>query len=85
MDQTQIMVAFGYLSALLCTLCLNPVARERITKSIKGEGLSQLFVAADTFLQHLRTVEAAFSEEGSSTAFTARFTTVFEAVKASNV
>ncbi|KAJ9611953.1 hypothetical protein H2200_003548 [Cladophialophora chaetospira] len=86
MDQTQILVAFGYISALLCTLCMNHVARKRISKHIKGDGLTQLFIAADTFLQHLRTVEAALGdEEGSSTAFTARFTAVLETVKQQNV
>ncbi|OCT54797.1 hypothetical protein CLCR_03217 [Cladophialophora carrionii] len=86
MDQTQILVAFGYISALLCTLCLHPAACRRISKHIKGEGLSQLFGAADTFLQHLQTVEAALEEgEGSSVGFTARFTTVLEAVKKQDV
>ncbi|EXJ63044.1 hypothetical protein A1O7_03489 [Cladophialophora yegresii CBS 114405] len=86
MDQTQILVAFGYISALLCTLCLNRAARRRISKHIKGEGLSQLFGAADTFLQHLQTVEAALEDgEGSSVGFTARFTTVLETVKKQNV
>lgn len=82
MDQTQILVAFGYISALLCTLCLNPSARERISEQIRGKGLSQLFGAADTFLDHLHTVEEALGEEGgSSTGFTARFTAVLESVK----
>lgn len=82
MDQTQILVAFGYISALLCTLCMNPDARRRISKYIKGEGLTQLFVAADTFLRHLKTVEEDIGdEEVSSTSFSARFTTVLETVK----
>jgi hypothetical protein len=86
MDQTQILVAFGYISALLCTLCLNPTAYRRVSEYIKGEGLSQLFGAADTFLQHLQTVEAALEDgEGSSVGFTARFTTVLEAVKKQDV
>ena len=80
-DQTQILVAFGYISALLCTLCLNPTAYKRISQSINGEGLSQLFGAADTFLNHLQTVEAALEEGGSSAGFTARFTTVLDTVK----
>ncbi|OAP56719.1 hypothetical protein AYL99_08831 [Fonsecaea erecta] len=81
-DQTQILVAFGYISALLCTLCLNPMACEWISRSIKGKGLSPLLVAADTFLHHLRTVEMALGEEGSSSSgFTGRFTAVLETVK----
>ncbi|KIX91977.1 uncharacterized protein Z520_12304 [Fonsecaea multimorphosa CBS 102226] len=81
-DQTQILVAFGYISALLCTLCLDPTARERISQSLKGKGLSPLFAAADTFLDHLQTVEAALGEEGgSSTGFTERFAAVLETVK----
>ncbi|OAL26022.1 hypothetical protein AYO20_10291 [Fonsecaea nubica] len=81
-DQTRILVAFGYISALLCTLCLNPTACKRISQSIKGKGLSALFAAADTFLDHLQTVEAALGEEGSSsTGFTERFRVVLETVK----
>ncbi|KIW26755.1 uncharacterized protein PV07_06563 [Cladophialophora immunda] len=81
-DQTQILVAFGYISALLCTLCLNPIACRQISESIKGKGLSLLFAAADTFLHHLQTVEAALGEEGgSSTGFTERFTAVLGTVK----
>ena len=75
-------MAFGYISALLCTLCLNSHARKRISEYIKGEGLSQLFGAADTFLVHLQTVEEALGEEGgSSSGFTARFTAVLDTVK----
>jgi hypothetical protein len=82
MQQTHVLVAFGYISALLCTLCLNLQARERISKSIKGEGLTELFGQADTFLNHLQTVEAVFEDEGgSASGFTARFTAVLESVK----
>lgn len=81
-DQTQILVAFGYISALLCTVCLNPTACQRISQSTKGRGLSQLFGAADTFLNHLQTVEATLEDDGgSSTSFTARFSSVLETVK----
>ncbi|EXJ75647.1 uncharacterized protein A1O5_00154 [Cladophialophora psammophila CBS 110553] len=81
-DQTQILVAFGYISALLCTLCLNPTASHRIAQSTNGKGLSPLFGAADTFLDHLQTVEAALGKEDCSpTGFTERFTTVLETVK----
>jgi hypothetical protein len=76
------LVAFGYISALLCTLCLNPVARKRISDSIRGEGLSQLFGAAGTFLDHLQTVEKALGDEGgASSGFTGRFTMVLDALR----
>ncbi|EXJ80261.1 hypothetical protein A1O1_08403 [Capronia coronata CBS 617.96] len=82
MQQTHVLVAFGYISALLCTLCLNAQARKQISESIKGEGLAELFGQADTFLNHLQTVEAALGDEGgSASGFTARFTAVLESVK----
>ena len=76
-DQTQILVAFGYISALLCTLCLDLDASKHIAQHIKGEGLSQLFAAADTFLEHMKTIEAGLENDG----FTARFTGLLEIVK----
>jgi len=81
-EQTQILVAFGYTSALLCTLCLNQRCYDQISTSIKGEGLSLLFGAADTFLAHLQTVEASLAEDGaSSPGFTTRFTAVLDTVR----
>ena len=81
-DQTQILVAFGYISALLCTLCLSPLARDRISRNIKGDGLSQLLEAATTFLDHLQTVEEALESDGASpSGFTTRFRVVLDAVK----
>ncbi|KIX10352.1 uncharacterized protein Z518_01434 [Rhinocladiella mackenziei CBS 650.93] len=81
-DQTQILVAFGYISALLCTLCLNLRACQRISQSINGEGLSQLFEAADIFVDHLQTVETALGDDGGpSSGFTARFSAVLATIK----
>ncbi|KAK7902968.1 hypothetical protein LTR67_002614 [Exophiala xenobiotica] len=81
-DQTQILVAFGYISALLCTLCLNADARKRISDTIRGEGLSQLFEATGIFLDHLQTVEKALGDEGgASSGFTGRFTMVLDALR----
>ncbi|KIW10278.1 hypothetical protein PV08_11240 [Exophiala spinifera] len=85
-DQTQVLVAFGYISALLCTLCLNVDARRQISESIRGEELSKLFEAAGIFLQHLRTVEEALGgAEGASSGFTARFTMVLDSLTQDNV
>ncbi|KAK6373811.1 hypothetical protein LTS17_007780 [Exophiala oligosperma] len=85
-DQTQILVAFGYISALLCTLCLNADARRRISDNIRGDGLSRLFEAAGIFLQHLRTVEEALGgAEGAASGFTARFTTVLDTLRQDSV
>ncbi|EXJ86463.1 hypothetical protein A1O3_03414 [Capronia epimyces CBS 606.96] len=82
MPQTHVLVAFGYISALLCTLCLNAHARKRISDSIVGEGLAELFGQAATFLNHLQTVEAALADNGgSASGFTARFTAVLESVE----
>ncbi|KAI1627067.1 hypothetical protein EDD37DRAFT_248671 [Exophiala viscosa] len=84
-DQSQILVAFGYISALLCTLCLNTRACKHISDHIRGDGLSQLFSAANTFLDHLRTVEEALGDDGgSSSGFTARFSAVLDALKQQN-
>ncbi|KIV85560.1 hypothetical protein PV11_01242 [Exophiala sideris] len=85
-DQGPILVAFGYISALLCTLCLNTGACKHISDHIRGKGLSQLFNAADTFLDHLRTVEEALGNDGgSASGFTARFSAVLDALKQRNV
>ncbi|KAK4945118.1 hypothetical protein LTR10_015544 [Elasticomyces elasticus] len=85
-DQGPILVAFGYISALLCTLCLNTGAWKHISDHIRGKGLSQLFNAADTFLDHLRTVEEALGNDGgSASGFTARFSAVLDALKQQNV
>ncbi|EHY57515.1 hypothetical protein HRR83_002992 [Exophiala dermatitidis] len=82
MQQTHVLVAFGYIAALLCTLCLNTKARQRISQTITGKGLSELFTQADTFLQHLQTVEAALAKDGGSpSGFTNRFTMVLETIK----
>ncbi|KAK5061479.1 hypothetical protein LTR84_008023 [Exophiala bonariae] len=82
MDQTQVLIPLGYISMLLCTLCLNPQANELIAHSTKGPGLEQLFLAVETFLTPLRQVEMDLAANGGSPSGSfERFMVIYEAVR----
>lgn len=57
MVQTHTNVAFGYLSVLLSTLCLNDQARTHLRHSLPGQNLNRLLATVDEFLCHYRKVE----------------------------
>lgn len=81
LDQTQVLVAFGYLSMLLCTLCLDASIRDHVAANIKGHQLDELFAASETFMSHIRAVETIPEEGGSASTFTSRFSTILETVR----
>jgi hypothetical protein len=81
-DQTQLLVPFGFISMLLCTLCLSPQAYARVGQRLRGHGLDELLLTVETFLNHLKFIETGTNgDEASSIEFYDRFKTVFEAVK----
>lgn len=55
--QTHTNVAFGYLSVLLSTLCLDDEARSHLRRSLPGKNLDRLLATVDEFLRHYRKVE----------------------------
>lgn len=57
MVQTHTNVAFGYLSVLLSTLCLNDEARTHLRNSFPEKNLDKLLATVDEFLCHYRKVE----------------------------
>jgi hypothetical protein len=82
MDQTQVLIPLGYISMLLCTLCLNPQANVLIAHSTKGPGLEQLFSAVETFLIPLRQVEMDLAANGGSPSGSfERFMAIYETVR----
>jgi hypothetical protein len=82
LDQTQVLIPLGYISMLLCTLCLNQRACGQIAQSTKGAGLEQLFSAVETFLIPLRQVEMDLAANGGSpTGSFDRFMAIYQAVK----
>lgn len=67
---------------LLCVLCLNQRAKEKIVQSTRGEGFNELFVAVETFLESWKQVEAeAEDSDGSSSRFLKKLTDIYETVK----
>jgi hypothetical protein len=55
--QTHTNVAFGYLSILLSTLCLDDEARFYLRRSLPEQNLDRLLATVDEFLRHYRKVE----------------------------
>ena len=56
-SQSLSMVAFGYLSVLLSTLCIDPDIREHVRTQLTGRNLNQLLQAVEEFLCHFKKVE----------------------------
>ncbi|KAL9107579.1 MAG: hypothetical protein Q9227_007579 [Pyrenula ochraceoflavens] len=63
-SQSLSMVAFGYLSVLLCTLCIDGEIRMHVHKQLKSSGgLSRLLQAVEEFLRHFRKVELELEQQ----------------------
>lgn len=80
-EQSQVLVAFGYLSMLLCTLSLEPSIRQQITRLLKQKSFDDLCKAAETFFSHLRTLEAISEDDSSLSTFTARFSAILDTIR----
>ena len=72
-DSIQLLIPFGYVSLLLCTLCLDDSVRAHVASTLKEEGLKELVMRASTFLDQMKSVDA----DG----FVERFMTSIEAMK----
>ena len=72
-DSIQLLIPFGYVSLLLCTLCLDVSVRAHVATTLKEEGLKELVTRAGTFLDQMKSVGA----DG----FVERFMTSIEAMK----
>ena len=73
LEQSHALVTFGYLSMLVCTLCLDDDIRKCVRASMKSRSLHPLIVTVEEFLNHFRTVEQVMVEEEASNNFTERF------------
>ncbi|KIV90941.1 hypothetical protein PV10_05541 [Exophiala mesophila] len=81
-EHTHLVVPLGYLSMLLCALCLNANARDLIVRTTRGQGLSDLFLAVETFLKSWRQVEAETGEtDETSSGFSRMLTDIYDAVR----
>jgi hypothetical protein len=86
-EQTTSLVAFGYLSVLLCNLCLNDQIRIHIRGVLKGGTLQSLLSFVQEFLDHFRRAEKLDStqtEDGEhdvKSSFIDRFESVLGALR----
>ena len=76
--QSQVLVPFGYLSMLLCALCLDDSARRIISQQVVGQGLKQLCEKAEMFFRHLQTVEII---SGDKPTMSQRFETILREIQ----
>src|SRR5438046_2467471 len=73
LEQSHALVTFGYLSMLICTLCLDDDIRSKVRRGMKGRSLYPLILTVEEFLHHFRTVEQVMVEDEASNNFTERF------------
>ena len=67
----QDLVAFGYLSVLLCTMCVDQASLQAIRSKLPGAEVRPLRQSLQDFLQHFRKIEEEVDVEYHD--FTARF------------
>jgi hypothetical protein len=66
-------VPFGYLSVLLCTICISPENRARVRNQLRGGTLDPLLGAVEYFLTVYKKLEEDTAEEDDPmTGFTRR-------------
>lgn len=66
-------MAFGYLSMLLCTLCIESDIYDYVAASIQGKDLTALFFEAEEFLEKLETVASMNPNDQATSTFNERF------------
>ena len=71
--QIQLLIPFGYVVLLLCTLCLDESIRRHVAGSMEGTGMVNLVNKAEVFLSRMKAVD--------SDSFVDRFSTTIDAVK----
>ena len=67
------MVAFGYLSILICNLCLDESFRQYALLTLPNHSLDELLLAGRLFFLHLKKVEGIDPEDRAIGEFTDRF------------
>ena len=72
-QETSSNVAFGYLSILLCYLCVNDVIRAKISSRLEGGTLKQLLDAVEEFLSFHRKVDEEIARSDGEVDFRAGF------------
>jgi hypothetical protein len=72
-----LLIPFGYVVLLLCTLCLNDPIRGHIAGNMEGNGMVDLVNKAEVFLSRMKTVD--------SDSFVDRFGTTVDTVRATLV
>ncbi|EEA24654.1 hypothetical protein EYB25_004236 [Talaromyces marneffei] len=80
--QTHSNVAFGYLSILLCTLCLEPEAYTVVKSSMKGTGLAKVLATVEEFLHYHRKVDEELQQSQSVKEFTSRLQRILNEIHA---
>lgn len=80
--QTHSNVAFGYLSILLCTLCLDPEAYSVVKNSMKGTGLTKVLATVEEFLHYHRKVDEELQQSQSVKEFTGRLQRILNQIRA---
>ncbi|EFW22824.1 conserved hypothetical protein [Coccidioides posadasii str. Silveira] len=83
--QTHSNVAFGYLSVLLSTLCLDDEVRTQVRRKMRGNNLSRLLAIVEEFLHYYRKVEEELKdpvlEEDAMAGFTSRLQSIVERIR----
>lgn len=80
--QTHSNVAFGYLSILLCTICLDRDAYRIVQASMKGTGLVRLLATVEEFLHYHRKVDEELQQAQSVKEFTIRLQRILNQIHA---
>ncbi|EED18428.1 hypothetical protein TSTA_121680 [Talaromyces stipitatus ATCC 10500] len=80
--QTHSNVAFGYLSILLCTLCLEREAYATLKSAMKGTGLARLLATVEEFLHYHRKVDEELQQSQSVKEFTVRLQRILNQIRA---
>jgi hypothetical protein len=85
-EQTNSLVAFGYLSVLLCNVCMDRQIRNHVRTLLKGGTLATLLVFVQEFLDHFRRAEVLESnreDDGQKmqSGFVDRFEGVLDALR----
>ncbi|KAI1908209.1 hypothetical protein LOZ61_005678 [Ophidiomyces ophidiicola] len=83
--QTHSNVAFGYLSVLLSTLCLEDDVRNQVRSQMRGNNIGRLLSIVDEFLHYYRKVDEELDgpvlEEDTVSDFTARLQSIVDRIR----
>ena len=82
MVQTHSNVAFGYLSILLCTLCIEREGYDVVKAAMDGVGIEKLLATVEEFLHYHRKVDEELQQSQSLKEFTSRLQRIVNQVRA---